>query len=148
MEQDPHQGKLKNLVGNILKQSAIGPDFEQKEPFCAHESNAKETAGKEWYDLPKTEMTDDVKRDIQIIKMRSVLDPRGFYKRGDKRISKREFYLALTCSMFDKVLRSLKEHTHKCQINIRSLLIFQEFPPQAYQGPLLTNDSIVQSEHT
>ena len=92
--------------GNILKKSVIGPDFEQKEHSCAHESNAqkmkkykqkaKETAGKGWYNLPKTEMTDEVKRDIQIIKMRSVLDPKRFYKRGDKRISKYDF-LPLTC---------------------------------------------------
>jgi len=84
--------------GTIMKKCVIGPDFEQKEHSCAHESNAqkmkkrkrkaKETAGNGWYNLPKTEMTDEVKRDIQVIKMRSVLDPKRFYKRGDKRISK------------------------------------------------------------
>ena len=43
----------------------------------------EETAGRNWYNLPKTEITDDVKRDLQIIKMRNVLDSKHHYRRND-----------------------------------------------------------------
>ena len=81
----------------VLKRSVITSNFEQKQRSVMHESDAKkkkkrkhkakETAGKGWYNLPKAEMTDEVKRDLQVIKMRNVLDPKRFYKRGDKKIS-------------------------------------------------------------
>ena len=43
----------------------------------------KEQRSKEWFALPKVEMTDDVKRDLLIIKNRKYLDPKRFY-RGEK----------------------------------------------------------------
>ena len=43
----------------------------------------KEQKSKEWFALPKVELTDDVKRDLLIIKNRKYLDPKRFY-RGEK----------------------------------------------------------------
>lgn len=43
----------------------------------------KEQKSKEWFALPRVEMTDDVKRDLLIIKNRKYLDPKRFY-RGEK----------------------------------------------------------------
>ncbi|WBW71080.1 rRNA processing protein Fcf2 [Schizosaccharomyces osmophilus] len=42
---------------------------------------AKDTAGGDWFDMPATELTDSVKRDIQLLKMRNVLDPKRHYRR-------------------------------------------------------------------
>lgn len=33
--------------------------------------------------MPATELTEEVKRDLEIIQMRSVLDPKHFYKKND-----------------------------------------------------------------
>ncbi|KAK9455122.1 putative rRNA-processing protein fcf2 [Dipodascopsis uninucleata] len=46
---------------------------------------AKEaTTGGKWFDMPKAELTPEVKRDLQILKMRNVLDPKRHYKKdGD-----------------------------------------------------------------
>lgn len=41
----------------------------------------KATAGQDWYDLPKTDLTPELKRDLQLIKMRNVLDPHRHYKK-------------------------------------------------------------------
>lgn len=41
----------------------------------------KPSAGPEWFDLPKTVVTPHLKRDLQIIEMRSVLDPHRHYKK-------------------------------------------------------------------
>ncbi|KAB8237864.1 Fcf2 pre-rRNA processing-domain-containing protein [Aspergillus alliaceus] len=41
----------------------------------------KPTAGSDWFDLPKTELTPELKRDLQLLRMRSVLDPKRHYKK-------------------------------------------------------------------
>ncbi|BCS02426.1 Fcf2 domain-containing protein [Aspergillus luchuensis] len=44
-------------------------------------SKDKPTAGSDWFDLPKTELTTELKRDLQLLRMRSVLDPKRHYKK-------------------------------------------------------------------
>lgn len=44
----------------------------------------EKTTGKGWFDLPQQVMTPELKRDLQILKLRNVLDPKRFYKREDK----------------------------------------------------------------
>jgi hypothetical protein len=44
-------------------------------------SQKKATAGKEWFDLPRTTVTDELKKDLQLLRMRSVLDPKRHYKK-------------------------------------------------------------------
>ncbi|KAE8339355.1 hypothetical protein BDV24DRAFT_165525 [Aspergillus arachidicola] len=41
----------------------------------------KPTAGSNWFDLPQTELTPELKRDLQLLRMRSVLDPKRHYKK-------------------------------------------------------------------
>jgi hypothetical protein len=41
----------------------------------------KATAGSDWFNLPKTELTPELRRDLQLLKMRSVLDPKRHYKK-------------------------------------------------------------------
>ncbi|KAL4912283.1 Fcf2 pre-rRNA processing-domain-containing protein [Aspergillus aurantiobrunneus] len=53
---------------------------EQKAPKSAPKKN-KPTAGADWFDLPKTELTPDLKRDLQLLRMRSILDPKRHYKK-------------------------------------------------------------------
>lgn len=59
--------------------AAIKP-VPQRRPAKVRET---ETAGKSWFDLGKPEMTPELKRDLQLLKMRHVLDPKRFYKRED-----------------------------------------------------------------
>ncbi|KKK25077.1 hypothetical protein ARAM_003142 [Aspergillus rambellii] len=41
----------------------------------------KPTAGSDWFDLPKTEFTPELRRDLQLLRMRSILDPKRHYKK-------------------------------------------------------------------
>ena len=43
----------------------------------------------EWFDLPKTEVTEDMKRELSIIKYRQYLDPKRFYKKDKWEIPER-----------------------------------------------------------
>lgn len=45
----------------------------------------EKTTGSAWFDMPKTEMTDEIRRDLQILKMRHILDRKRHYKKmGNK----------------------------------------------------------------
>lgn len=43
----------------------------------------KVTAGEKWFNMPATEITPEVERDLKILKLRRVLDPKRFYKKDD-----------------------------------------------------------------
>lgn len=42
----------------------------------------KDTAGKNWFDMPAPTITPDLKKDLQLLKLRSVIDPKRHYKKG------------------------------------------------------------------
>ncbi|KAF2429840.1 rRNA processing protein Fcf2 [Tothia fuscella] len=55
------------------------------DPVTAKQSRikAKETLS-DWYNLPRTDLTPEFKRDLQLLNMRSVLDPHRMYKKAGK----------------------------------------------------------------
>ncbi|ESZ99455.1 hypothetical protein SBOR_0217 [Sclerotinia borealis F-4128] len=49
------------------------------------------TAGAKWYNMPKTLVTPELKRDLQLLRLRSVLDPKRFYKKDSARAEVPEY---------------------------------------------------------
>jgi hypothetical protein len=45
----------------------------------------KATAGAQWFNMPKTELTPELHRDLQLLKMRNVLDPKRHYKKDNSK---------------------------------------------------------------
>jgi hypothetical protein len=43
------------------------------------------SAGKNWFDMPAPEMTEELKRDLNILRMRNVLDPKRHYKKNNSK---------------------------------------------------------------
>lgn len=91
-------------IDKILKKSAIKPGFECCESVpsfieSTRRSRAKKIAereknkGKDWFNLPATELTDEIKHDLEIIQMRSVLDPKHFYKKNDLKVLPKYFQI-------------------------------------------------------
>ncbi len=56
---------------------------------CDQEKKA--TAGSDWFNLPKTDLTPELKRDLQLIRMRGVLDPHRHYKKDSNKGKVPEF---------------------------------------------------------
>ena len=97
-----NQGPVKDKVqkeDTIMKKSVLHSDLEKKdsgsqgtETMTQKKKKRKwdqeETAGPGWYNLPKTEVTDDIKKDLQVLKMRHLLNPKRFYKKGETNRSK------------------------------------------------------------
>ncbi|XP_012279219.1 deoxynucleotidyltransferase terminal-interacting protein 2 [Orussus abietinus] len=91
-------------IEKILEKSAIKPGFEQLECVPRYDESMKrlraqrrrereKTKGKAWFNLPATEVTEEVKRDLEIIQMRSVLDPKRFYKKNDLKVIPKYFQI-------------------------------------------------------
>nr|GMD74005.1 rRNA-processing protein fcf2-like [Ipomoea batatas] len=45
----------------------------------------KDTAGKNWFDMPAPSITPELKKDLQLLKMRDAFDPKRHYKKGDSK---------------------------------------------------------------
>lgn len=43
----------------------------------------EKSAGKNWFNMKAPEVTDEMKNDLEVLKMRSALDPKHFYKKND-----------------------------------------------------------------
>lgn len=80
------------------------PDFEKLHAIPPMEVSLKnihkqrklereKTKGKKWYGLPATEMTEEVKHDLEVLQMRSVLDPKHFYKKNDLKVLPKYFQI-------------------------------------------------------
>ncbi|KAH0292088.1 Fcf2-domain-containing protein [Aureobasidium namibiae CBS 147.97] len=51
----------------------------------------KATAGEQWYNMPRTDLTPELKRDLQLLKMRNVLDPHRHYKKENGKMRPPEY---------------------------------------------------------
>ena len=38
----------------------------------------------DWHELPTTVITDEMKRDLRLLRLRGAMDPKRFYKRAEK----------------------------------------------------------------
>lgn len=95
-------------IEKILKKSVITPDFETLHSVPPYETEQrrlkrlkKEEESKQckkWYGLPATEVTDEVRNDLEILKMRSVLDPKRFYKKNDLNVLPKYFQIGKVLS--------------------------------------------------
>ncbi|XP_055544424.1 deoxynucleotidyltransferase terminal-interacting protein 2 [Wyeomyia smithii] len=107
LEQDKFSG-LKKLaetdVNEQLKSAVITAATEKQESLALlsmsdrqiKELNRKErakTKGDKWFNLPAQEMTEEVKNQLELIRMRSVLDPKHFYKRSEMKTLPKYFQI-------------------------------------------------------
>ncbi|KAL1492076.1 hypothetical protein ABEB36_012571 [Hypothenemus hampei] len=93
---------LNQKVQAALKKAVVTENFETLQSIPPYEvpkrrlqaerkKEREKTKGKNWFGLPATEMTEEVKRDLEIIQMRSVLDPKHFYKKNDLKVLPKYF---------------------------------------------------------
>ncbi|CAH1175868.1 unnamed protein product [Phaedon cochleariae] len=98
----PTEAPVREEVTKIMKKSVLTPEFEKLNfvpPYEISEKNLREqrkkerekTKGKKWYGLPATEMTEEIKNDLEVLQMRSVLDPKHFYKKNDLKVLPKYF---------------------------------------------------------
>ncbi|KAL0276241.1 UNVERIFIED_CONTAM: hypothetical protein PYX00_003849 [Menopon gallinae] len=97
-----HKSELTN-VDKILEKAVLKPGFEKlgavpvkKSRRAVHKERKAErdkTKGKDWYNLPATEVTEEIKNDLEVLKMRSALDPKHVYKKNDMKVIPKYFQI-------------------------------------------------------
>lgn len=98
--------KLKLEVQKAMQKAVVTPDFELLKVIPPYEMSKKalqrerkkerERTKKNWYGLPATEVTEELKQDLEVLQMRSVLDPKHFYKKNDLKVLPKYFQVILT----------------------------------------------------
>uniref|UniRef100_A0A8R1I3E0 Fcf2 domain-containing protein n=1 Tax=Caenorhabditis japonica TaxID=281687 RepID=A0A8R1I3E0_CAEJA len=87
---------------DLLEKAVVGPKFEnnyqpqarllgRNAAMRLRKAEREKTKGKAWFDLPATELTDEAKRDLEMLQMRSALDPLAHYKRNDRAVLPKYF---------------------------------------------------------
>ncbi|KAI7876581.1 Fcf2-domain-containing protein [Lichtheimia hyalospora FSU 10163] len=74
---------------NATKRSieVVKASKEKAKPLSRKERQIEreKTTGKGWFDMPKPEMTPELQRDLQVLKMRHVIDPKRHYRKMGKK---------------------------------------------------------------
>lgn len=68
----------KNLVDGLYV-----PPLDQRQARKLAQKNVKESAGKNWFNMPAPTLTPELKRDLQLLKLRNVIDPKQHFKKND-----------------------------------------------------------------
>ncbi|XP_047442551.1 deoxynucleotidyltransferase terminal-interacting protein 2 [Mugil cephalus] len=87
--------KEKKIQDEVMKKSVIGPDFAKKDavpPYSEskqalklkHRAEKAKSTGDGWFNMKAPELTQELKGDLQVLKMRGSLDPKRFYKKNDR----------------------------------------------------------------
>lgn len=84
-EKSDANGSIALLEGKkgALSKGVFVPTPDERARARAVRSTAPDTAGKDWFGLPATSITDEVKADLRVLRLRSALDPKQFYKKFD-----------------------------------------------------------------
>ncbi|XP_069555101.1 deoxynucleotidyltransferase terminal-interacting protein 2 [Brachyistius frenatus] len=87
--------KEKKMQDEVMKKSVITPDFEKKDavpPYSEskravklkHRAEREKSTGDGWFNMKAPEMCQELKGDLQVLKMRGSMDPKRFYKKNDR----------------------------------------------------------------
>ncbi|KAI1433968.1 Fcf2-domain-containing protein [Xylaria sp. CBS 124048] len=68
-------------TAHAQKLSLRVPEARKSKKEMAHKANA----GPQWFNLPATDLTPELRRDLQLLRMRDVLDPKRHYKKDNSR---------------------------------------------------------------
>jgi hypothetical protein len=104
-EELTHIRKEINPLDKILKKSIIKSDFEQLHVVPPYElskcqlqkqkqcEKQKMGTGTGWFNMRAPEITQEIRHDLEVLKMRSVLNPKHFYKKNDMKALPKHFHV-------------------------------------------------------
>jgi len=105
MEELKRIRKEVNPLDKILEKSVIKPDFEQLHVLPPYElskcqlemhkrrEKRKMGTGAGWFNMHVPHITSEVRHDLEILRMRSTLNPKHFYKKNDMKALPKHFHV-------------------------------------------------------
>lgn len=85
---DPHLPKTNNTAPSSTGSLKFRSISDPVQVANKAKLDKEKTSGDKWFNMPKPEMTDQVKRDLQVLKMRHVWDPKRHYKKNNDPLPK------------------------------------------------------------
>lgn len=70
----------------------------------------EQTKGENWYNIPATPITDEIKNDLQVLQMRSVLNKNQFYKKNDIKEISKYFHVCKPLIMLSQPTHTMKQN--------------------------------------
>ncbi|XP_028407739.1 rRNA-processing protein fcf2-like [Dendronephthya gigantea] len=122
----------------IMRKCVISSDFEKKETapkyHITHHAMKKQrkndrerSAGQNWFNMPAPEMTQELRRDLNILRMRNVLDPKRHYKKNSSKKLPKYFQLGTVVSSAAEFYSSRLPKRERKKTIVESLLADAEF---------------------
>ncbi|KAH8400617.1 hypothetical protein KR222_008738 [Zaprionus bogoriensis] len=141
----------KENVETDMKKTRRVPGFEQlkalptvgrrKQPLL-NRAEREKTKGSGWFDLPATEVTDEMRNELKIIQMRSVLDPKHFYKKNDLKVLPKYFQVGTV--QHSALDHYSDKHSRKTKKSLVDELLedeaFQKFNKRKYKEVIQRTD--------
>ncbi|XP_012232413.1 deoxynucleotidyltransferase terminal-interacting protein 2 [Linepithema humile] len=100
-----HIRKDINPLDKILKKTVINPGFEQLHVVPPYElskhqlelrkrrEKRKQGTGAGWFNMRAPQITSEIRHDLEVLRMRSALDPKHFYKKNDMTALPKHFHI-------------------------------------------------------
>lgn len=94
-----------NPLDKILKKTIINPGFEQLHVVPPYElskyqlelrkrrEKRKQGTGTGWFNMRAPQITPEIKHNLEVLRMRSALDPKHFYKKNDMTTLPKHFHI-------------------------------------------------------
>jgi len=91
---------LSDDLRKVFFEAAPGDEKLEIKPMVGKKSLARQkkaerekTKGSDWFDMKAPEITEEVKRDLEVLQMRGALDPKRFYKKNDRSVLPKYFQI-------------------------------------------------------
>merc|ERR1712198_416261 len=92
-----NKSKSEDYSGAALAE--FKPHIGKKKMKKLKKAEREKTKGSDWYNMPALEMTEERQRDLELLQMRGVLDPKRFYKKTHLMPYQNTFKLVLLLTM-------------------------------------------------
>ncbi|CAG5041616.1 unnamed protein product [Parnassius apollo] len=149
---DIETGKLKSKLGSVdvdkeMQNSVLQPGIEKEHRLPRYDTSDKKlralrkkerekTKGPGWFNMKAPEMNEELKTDLQVLKMRSVMDPKHFYKKNDMEVLPKYFQVGrIEDSALDHVNERLtrKERKRTMVDELLADVEFQKYNKKKYK---------------
>lgn len=103
------------------------------------------TKGGSWFNMPATEVTEEIENDLKILQMRSVLDPKHFYKKNDLKVLPKYFQIGTVQHSHLDYFNERGTKKNKKKSLVEELLAdaeFQSFTKRKYKEVIKKNERV------
>ncbi|CAJ0606065.1 unnamed protein product [Cylicocyclus nassatus] len=125
-------------VQKLLDKAVCGPSFEKNYAETANligrraakrlrKIEREKTKGHDWFDLPATELTEEAKADLELLQMRSAIDPLAFYRRTDRNVLPKYFQVGHVVDAPEDYYSSRMTKKERKKTMLDELLYDQQF---------------------